>query len=169
MYNLLVAFSTSFDFISMYSPLFSLNVRVIRSLYHTTVANFTTPKTHSGLTPEEAATFDETPSKRSFYSGDSDLVKYYDRFLFLENSSSQRVTRFSGSLVSYDYKTGHYLGVWDKLYPQLMLSFIEVARGIRKPSWTFSDQYVELLRNNYRGYFSTFTGKSNLRLFGVEG
>jgi len=108
-----------------------------------------------------------TPSQ-SFYSKDTDMPKYYDEFLFLENASSQRVTRFSNLLVNYDYKTGHYLGTWDKLYPQLMLSFIEVARGIRKPSWVFSDQYVDLLKQNYSTYFTNFTGKINLQLSNIE-
>jgi hypothetical protein len=60
-----------------------------------------------------------------------------DNFLlnsFLESSSSQRFTRFSNSLINYDYKTGNYVGNWDKQYPFLMVSLIEVARGIRKPS-----------------------------------
>jgi hypothetical protein len=30
--------------------------------------------------------------------------------MFSENSSSQRFTRFSSSLINYDYKTGHYMG-----------------------------------------------------------
>ena len=132
--SLLASLFNSFDFVVAYSPLFSLNARVIRSLFPTLVANFAAVETRSGRTSEEVVTFTRASSERLFYSGDSDLVKYYDRFLFLENASSQRVTRFSGLLVSYDYKTGHYLGAWDKLYPQLMLSFIEVARGIRKPS-----------------------------------
>jgi len=110
---------------------------------------------------------ERTMPAQSFYSKDTDMPKYYDEFLFLENASSQRVTRFSNLLVNYDYKTGHYLGTWDKLYPQLMLSFIEVSRGIRKPSWVFSDQYVDLLKQNYNAYFTNFTGKVNLQLSGV--
>jgi len=54
-------------------------------------------------------------------------------FDFSENTSSQRFNRFLNISPSYDYKTGHYLGIWEKLYPQLVTSFIEVARGIRKP------------------------------------
>ena len=103
-----------------------------------------------------------------FHSKDTNLPKYYDQFLFLENSSSQRVTRFSNLLVNYDYKTGHYLGTWDKLYPQLMLSFIEVTRGIKKPSWVFSDQYLDLLKQSYDNYFTNFTGKVNLKLANIE-
>ena len=49
-----------------------------------------------------------------------------------ESSESFRNQRFLNALISYDYKTGHYLGIWDQLYPSLMTSFIEVARGIRK-------------------------------------
>jgi hypothetical protein len=105
---------------------------------------------------------------RNFSSTDADSQNYYNQFLFLENASSQRATRFSNLLVNYDYKTGHYLGSWDKLYPQLTLSFIEVARGIRKPSWVFSDQYVDSLKANYQTFFANFTGKANLRLSNVE-
>lgn len=54
-------------------------------------------------------------------------------FDFSENTNSQRFNRFLNISPSYDYKTGHYLGIWEKLYPQLITSFIEVARGIRKP------------------------------------
>jgi hypothetical protein len=53
---------------------------------------------------------------------------------FSESNNSPRFSRFSNLLISYDYKTGNYIGNWDKQYPYLMLSFIEVARGIRKPT-----------------------------------
>jgi hypothetical protein len=52
---------------------------------------------------------------------------------YTENSTSQRITRFNTVFVNYDYKTGHYLGNWDSLYPYLMNSFVEVAKGIKKP------------------------------------
>jgi hypothetical protein len=51
----------------------------------------------------------------------------------LELSNSSRFNRFSNPIISYDYKCGHYLGIWDQLYPSLTNSIIEVARGIRKP------------------------------------
>jgi hypothetical protein len=53
---------------------------------------------------------------------------------FLESSDSTRYNRFFNILVNYDYKTGHYIGNWEQQYPFLYTSFIEVARGIRKPS-----------------------------------
>ena len=56
-----------------------------------------------------------------------------------ELSTSLRFTRFNNPLISYDYKCGNYLGIWDQLYPSLMTSFIEVARGIRKAPWFYSD------------------------------
>jgi hypothetical protein len=49
-----------------------------------------------------------------------------------EVSTSLRFTRFNNPLISYDYKCGNYLGIWEQLYPSLMTSFSEVARGIRK-------------------------------------
>jgi hypothetical protein len=60
---------------------------------------------------------------------------------FSENSSSWRFNRYSYPLISYDYKSGNYLSIWDQLYPSLSLAFIEVARGIRKAPWFFSDQF----------------------------
>jgi hypothetical protein len=65
-------------------------------------------------------------SSMNFYSMSS--IKYS----FLEQESLSRFSRFSNPIISYDYKCGNYIGIWDKLYPSLMTSFIEVARGIRK-------------------------------------
>jgi hypothetical protein len=69
-----------------------------------------------------------------FFSKDINSPELITNFSFTENSSFQRLTRFSTPLIGYDYKTGHYLGLSEKLYPQLIMSFIEVARGIRKPT-----------------------------------
>jgi hypothetical protein len=88
--------------------------------------------------------------------------------MFSENSSAQRFTRFSSSLINYDYKTGHYIGNWDAQYPFLLTSFIEVARGIRKPSWFLSDQYIDLFKNCYAKFNSTFSSHSNLKLVGSD-
>jgi hypothetical protein len=86
----------------------------------------------------------------------------------MEQSNSQRFTRFSHSLINYDYKTGNYIGNWDKQYPYLINSFIEVARGIRKPVWFFSEDYTELLKNNIEKFNITFTSQFNLKLSNVE-
>jgi hypothetical protein len=86
----------------------------------------------------------------------------------VESSSNFRNNTFLNPIISYDFKCGHYLGIWDKLYPSLMTSFIEQARGIRKSSWIFSDQYQELLKNNYSNYFSNFTSQINLKLSDSE-
>ena len=88
--------------------------------------------------------------------------------MYVEGSTSQRITRFNTVFINYDYKTGHYLGNWDSLYPFLMNSFVEVAKGIKKPCWYFSDKYLELCQNNYTKFFSNFTGKANLKLSNSE-
>jgi hypothetical protein len=51
---------------------------------------------------------------------------------FSEKSTTSRFSRFSNPTISYDYKCGNYIGIWEQLYPSLMTSFIEVARGMRK-------------------------------------
>ena len=78
-----------------------------------------------------------------------------------EVTNSYRFNRFSNPLISYDYKCGHYLGIWDQLYPSLMTSYIEVARGIRKAPWFYSDQFNELLLNNHQSFIKKFTIVSN--------
>jgi len=88
--------------------------------------------------------------------------------LLSETSSNVRFTRFSNPLISYDYKCGHYLGSWETLYPSLMTSYIEVARGIRKAPWFLSDQFNELLQNNYQNFTKKFTNQSNLKLADVD-
>jgi hypothetical protein len=52
----------------------------------------------------------------------------------METGATARFSRAYNPLISYDYKCGHYLGIWDQLYPSLITSYIEVARGIRKAS-----------------------------------
>jgi heme/copper-type cytochrome/quinol oxidase subunit 1 len=85
-----------------------------------------------------------------------------------ESSESFRNQRFLNALISYDYKTGHYLGIWDQLYPSLMTSFIEVARGIRKSPWFFSGHFTELLKSNYTSYISKFSSKLKLKLSNTD-
>jgi hypothetical protein len=50
----------------------------------------------------------------------------------------------------------------------LYTSFIEVARGIRKPAWFLSEKYVEILKNNFNKFNMNFTGKANLKMSNVE-
>jgi hypothetical protein len=93
----------------------------------------------------------------------SDMNTFYS-----ESTSLLRFSRFHNPIISYDYKCGHYIGIWDKLYPSLMTSFIEVSRGIRKSPWFMSDSYGDLLSSNYKNYFSKFTTKINLKLQDVD-
>jgi heme/copper-type cytochrome/quinol oxidase subunit 1 len=87
---------------------------------------------------------------------------------FADNSTSWRFNRYSYPLISYDYKSGNYLSIWDQLYPALSLSFIEVARGIRKAPWFFSDQYTDLLKTNYNTFLNKFTTQLNLKLADID-
>lgn len=80
------------------------------------------------------STTDKYYSFYEIYSAGSLNFISNDKFSFLEKSNAQRFNRYNNSVISYDYKTGHYLGLWEQLYPQLINSFIEVARGIKKPS-----------------------------------
>lgn len=113
-------------------------------------------------------TYNAFQSKTAYVLQDINEDTNFAKNMFLESSSSSRYNRFSNILVNYDYKTGHYIGNWEQQYPFLYTSFIEVARGIRKPSWFLSEKYVELLKNNYSKFFINFTGKGNLKMSNVE-
>ena len=104
----------------------------------------------------------------SFSSNNNSLLELRDLYSGIENSSYSRSNKFINSYVSYDYKCGNYLGIWDKLYPSLMTSFIEIARGIRKPCWFFSNHYRELLTNNYKTFTSKFSDSLILKLADSE-
>lgn len=119
---------------------------------------------NSGLT---TSSYNSQSSQEVSYSSNN-YGNIDNLYSYLESSSSARYNRFSNSIVSYDYKCGHYLGIWDKLYPSLMTSFIEVARGIRKSAWMFSDQYADLLSQNYSNYYSKFSNQMNLKLSDVD-
>jgi heme/copper-type cytochrome/quinol oxidase subunit 1 len=91
-----------------------------------------------------------------------------DEDKFSDSTTYGRFLRFSNPLISYDYKCGNYLGIWEQLYPSLILSYIEVARGIRKAPWFYSDQYNDLLKNAFNNYNSHFVNKLTLQLAEVD-
>ena len=113
----------------------------------------------------------EVSSNDNTYTSNSVSYSNYNhlnKFSFGDNSSSWRFNRYSYPLISYDYKSGNYLGIWDQLYPSLSLSFIEVARGIRKAPWFLSDQYNDMLKSNYTTFLTKFTNQLNLKLSDVD-
>jgi hypothetical protein len=47
----------------------------------------------------------------SFSSIDFQEQSHNNLFSFIEGSGAQRLNRFSSAIISYDYKTGHYVGI----------------------------------------------------------
>jgi heme/copper-type cytochrome/quinol oxidase subunit 1 len=107
-------------------------------------------------------------SKLTFYTDSLNTTNVENNTGFIETTNYQRFLRFSNPLISYDYKCGNYLGIWEQLYPSLILSYIEVARGIRKSPWFFSTQYNTLLKNNYKNYNNHFFDKLTLQLADLD-
>jgi len=87
---------------------------------------------------------------------------------FSDTSNSVRFNKFNNILIGYDYKSGHYLSIWDQLYPSLITSFIEVSRGIRKAPWFYSDQFTDLLKTSYSNFYTKFTTPLNLKLAEID-
>jgi hypothetical protein len=87
---------------------------------------------------------------------------------FAELSNNLRFVRFYNPIISYDYKTGNYIGQWESMYPSLITSYIEVARNIRKAAWVFSDQYEEFLKKIMNNFNVRFTTQMNLQLADVD-
>jgi heme/copper-type cytochrome/quinol oxidase subunit 1 len=169
------------DFLNfLYTPLTSITTLPLSlNFFQKTLTNvlyFPTPAVFSNLqtlfNPIKSETYSNL-SKNDSSSYSSSTLNYSTfadstHFSFSDNSSSWRFNRYSYPLISYDYKTGNYLSIWDQLYPSLTLSFIEVARGIRKAPWFFSDQYTDLLKNNYNTFLTKFTTQLNLKLADID-
>lgn len=113
---------------------------------------------------------DFTTSNPNLYIVSKDVLPSIQQntLMMSESSQKQRFTRFNNPLINYDYKTGNYIGSWESQYPYLINSFIEVARGIRKPNWFLSDQFTDLFKSNYDKFVVNFTGKANLKLSGSD-
>jgi hypothetical protein len=95
----------------------------------------------SSVFTEKSSTFVKSPNITANSTNDltmfSGKVAYENNlgssfYLNSEKENLLRFSRFTSPTLSYDYKCGHYIGIWDKLFPSLMTSFIEVARGIKK-------------------------------------
>lgn len=112
--------------------------------------------------------YDPSPSTIFLGKNSPTVGSGVDFYINSEKENLSRFSRFSNPILSYDYKCGHYIGIWDKLFPSLMTSFIEIARGIKKAPWFTSEQYSELLTANYKSYFSKFTDRINLKLQDVD-
>ena len=158
----------TFSFNLTPSSLFSFNT-LFTSLLNNLSISFDLSNLYLFFSSSYANFFSLThlPSK-SYQVQDTNSELADTKNIFLESSTSMRYNRFFNVLVNYDYKTGHYIGNWEQQYPFLYTSFIEVARGIRKPSWFLSEKYVELLNNNYTKFCINFTGKANLKMSNVE-
>jgi len=89
-------------------------------------------------------------------------------FALSEYSNSLRFTRFHNPLINYSYKSGHYLGIWDKLYPSLMTSFIEVAKNVIKASWVYSPDFTSLLNENFKTFNSYFVNNSKIKTANIN-
>lgn len=109
-----VFFNLHLLFFSIFSFFLSLfNGSLISSLFNSFAFNLTilrTPALSFSQVNALNMPSSQQAESRSFSSKDAEAPNYYDQFLFIENSSSQRATRFSNALINYDYKTGHYLG-----------------------------------------------------------
>lgn len=167
LYNSITLFTNLISAIFSPQALFSLlSFNTLTQLIATLSSNFSFGVSYTSVVnelPSTSETNNVTTKSVSFSSNDVSTTSE-NLYSQLDSSSNFRNNPFTNPIISYDYKCGHYLGLWDKLYPSLITSFIEVARGVRKSSWIFSDQYQELLKNNYSNYFSNFTNQINLKL-----
>lgn len=149
---------------SLYSLIFHANLLNVASFNFRSV--LPSSSSWAGLATKSGVTVAGNPAKTIVFSGRDDHLNSSSPSLYTssENENLMRFSRFTNPTLSYDYKCGHYIGIWDKLFPSLMTSFIEVARGIKKAPWFTSEQYSELLLSNYKSYFSRFTDHINLKL-----
>ena len=153
------------NYINIFSVLNLINLKVWLEVLS---LNFTFINANFNINGFSNILYTQNTQPISFSTQDVNISDSNFKNAFSEVASSQRFTRFNSSLINYDYKTGHYIGNWEQEYPYLITSFIEVARGIKKPSWFLSERYVDLLKTNYDKFYSNFTSKLNLKLSNVD-
>jgi hypothetical protein len=118
---------------SNFSPFFFINIPSLSSLSNLIISNFSFNfNLNSPISNYNFGLIQGNKSPLPYRVNDINPI--ITDSSYSESSTSQRFIRFNNPLINYDYKTGHYIGNWDKQYPYLINSFIEVARGIRKPS-----------------------------------
>ena len=104
----------------------------------------------------------------SYNTNSNQILDANTNILGSELNSSIRFTRYNNPLINYSYKSGHYIGIWDKLYPSLMTSFIEVAKNVIKASWVFSPDFSPLLLENYKTFNSFFVLNSKIKTANID-
>lgn len=151
----LISVLKNFNPTSLYSfyqaPAFFLN-SINNNLNTTTFNKFTVYKTHVNNDENEVNYNTEvlnTTGNFFNYSG-------------LELNNSLRFTRYYNPLISFAPKSGNYIGLWEKLYPSLMTTFIEITLNVIKASWMFSDDFSKLLLNNYKTFNKHFNSTVNI-------
>jgi len=120
------------------------------------------PSFKSGLI-NSAAPAGITGTELHYTTYDMDSLSESSLYYSLEISDSVRFTRFFNPIVSYSYKSGHYLGIWDKVFPALITSFIEPSKNIIKASWFFSLEFSEKLNTNYKDFLTYFSSFNSLK------
>ena len=82
-----------------------------------------------------------------------------------ESVHSSRALRFNNPVFRYDYKLGNYLTKELILnFPNLLVSQTHVTGGIKKSSWYYSFQFLELLNDNVRNYLNMYTSASDTQV-----
>jgi len=109
-----------------------------------------------------------TDNVLGFDSNNISTLSHSNPFSVSEYSNSLRFTRYNNPLINYSYKSGHYIGIWDKLYPSLMTSFIEVAKNVIKASWVYSPDFTALLSDNYKTFNSFFVNNSKIKTANIN-
>jgi hypothetical protein len=136
LFELLKVFVLSFKNLSMFLMLDNYT-SVINNFFKTLSLNMNLTDLMSfRLTLTSIDAGSELRSSILYKSENINLVdeKVLESQKFSELSNNFRFIRFYNPIISYDYKTGNYIGQWESLYPSLITSYIEVARNIRKAS-----------------------------------
>ena len=79
------------------------------------------------------------------------------RYSMHESSLYMRTLRTDSPVLRYDYKLGNYLTKeLTSMFPHLLVSRTQVTGGIRKSSWYFSSQFIELFNETFTNYLRPY-------------
>jgi hypothetical protein len=114
-----LAFNSLSNFSSLYLSLSSMiSFNLFTQMYYTLLLNFNFTSFNYNNEFNTTVNTSTSTQKTTF---ESNNVSSSDSSVYSQigYSSNFRNNPFTNPIIGYDYKCGHYLGIWDKLYPSL--------------------------------------------------
>lgn len=81
-----------------------------------------------------------------------------------ENSLNPRFLRHSNPILHYKNRYGDFSKNWEKLYPSMISSWLEITKSLIQPFWFKSPKFETLFLKNYDFYMKHFNSWNSIKV-----